>query len=211
VLVVAPYAVSVPLALALTERLEPANATGLVALALAPGALLAPALVAAAGGRRSDMAGALVLGTVILSFVLIALRPGAGTLALTAAQAFVVASLVAGAVPTIRDRVLTPLRWSGLLAAAVVIGLAVASGPRIDAVTVAIAVAALALTLGVAGAVALVLRRDVLSALAAAGTRDPIAAIALAWSTGGSDATAVPLANAAILGIVTAAVIIRRR
>jgi hypothetical protein len=69
----------------------------------------------------------------------------------------------------------------------------------------------LTLTLAVAGAVALALRRDVLSALAAAGTRDPIAAIALAWSTGGSDATAVPLANAAILGIAAAALVIRRR
>lgn len=209
--VFAPYAVSVPLALAAADRLEPANAAGLVALALAPGALLAPAVVSAAGGRRSDMAGALILGTVILSFVLVATRPGASTLALTAAQAFAVASLLAGAMPTVRDRALVPLRWAGHLAALAVIVLAVASRPRIDVVTVIVALAAVALTLGIAGVAALVLRRDVLSALAAAGTRDPVVAIALAWSTGRSDATGVPLVNAVILGIVAAALIIRRR
>jgi hypothetical protein len=202
VLVIAPYAVSVPLAFAVSERLEPATAAGLVALALAPGTLLAPALVTALGGRRADMAGALLLGTVIVSFVLVATRLGTTNVALTAAQAFVIASLVAGALPVIRDRILTPLRRTGHLGALAVIALALASGPRVDGVGVAVAFAVLALTLGVAGVAALALRRDVLSALAAVGTRDPIVAIALAWSTGGSDATAVPLAGAAILGIV---------
>ena len=59
--------------------------------------------------------------------------------------------------------------------------------------------------------VALILRRDLFSAVAGAGTRDPIVAIALAWSVGGPDATAVPLAGAAILGIASAALVIRRR
>jgi len=63
----------------------------------------------------------------------------------------------------------------------------------------------------VAGATALVLRRDVFSALAATGTRDPIVATALVWSTGGADATGVPLASAVILGIVATALLIRRR
>lgn len=209
-IVVAPYAVSVPLAFAVSERLDATNAAGLLALVRAPGAFLAPAFVSAAGGRRSDMAGALLLGTVILSFVLVATRPGAGTLALTAAQAFVITSLAAGAMPTVRDRILAPIRWAGHLAAAAVIVLAVASGPRIDPVTVVTALLAVALTLGAAGTVAIVLGRDVLSALAAAGTRDPIVAVVLAWSTAGSDATGVPVASAAILGIVAAALIIRR-
>jgi hypothetical protein len=211
VLIVAPYAVSVPLALAVSDRLETATAIGLVALVLAPGALLAPALVTAAGGRRGDMAGALVLGTAILSFVLVSLRPGATTVALTASQAFAVASLIAGAVPTVRDRILAPLRWAGNLAALVVIALALASGPRIDALSAVVALATLALTLGIAAAAARSLGRDVPSALAAVGTRDPIVAIALAWSIGGADATAVPLAGAVILGIASAALIIRRR
>jgi hypothetical protein len=211
VLVIAPYAVSVPLAFALSNRLAPAAAAGLVALALAPGALLAPAVVTASGGRRADMAGALVLGTVILSFALVVTRPGTSTVALTAAQAFAVASLVAGAMPTIRDRILIPLRWAGHLAALTVIALAVASGPRLDAASVVVALAALALALVVAGAAARLLRRDMLSALAAVGTRDPIIATALAWSIGGPEATAVPLAGAAILGIASAALIIRRR
>lgn len=210
-LVIAPYAVSVPLAFAVSGRLEPATAAGLIALALAPGALLAPALVSASGGRRADMAGALLLGTVILSFVLVATRPGSSNVALTAVQAFAVASLVAGAMPTIRDRILTLLRWAGHLAALTVIALAVASGPGLDVVSVVVALALLALTLVVAGAAAQLLRRDMLSALAAVGTRDPIVAIALAWSIGGSDATAVPLVGAAILGIASAALIIRRR
>jgi hypothetical protein len=58
---------------------------------LAPGALVAPAVVNAAGGRRADMAGALLLGTAVLSFVLVAFGPGGITLALTGAQAFAVA------------------------------------------------------------------------------------------------------------------------
>lgn len=210
-LVIAPYAVSVPLAFAAAERLDAANAAGLVALALAPGALLAPALVTTAGGRRSDMAGALLLGTVILSFVLTVTRPGSSTLALTAAQAFVVASLAASAMPTIRDRILVPLRWAGHLAGLAVVVLAVAGGPAIDASTVIVALGAVAVTLAVAGAVALALRRDVFSAVAAAGTRDPIVAITIAWATGVSGATAVPLVTVAILGIVAAALILRRR
>jgi len=211
VLVVAPYAVSVPVAFVAADRLDAATAAGLVALGIAPGALLAPALVNAAGGRRSDMAGALLLGTVVMSFVLVVTRPGASTLALTAAQAFVVASLGAGALPQVRDRILAPLRWAGYLAALVVVVLAVAGGPAFDAGTVVVALGAVAVTLVVAGAVALALRRDVFSAVAAAGTRDPIAAIALAWATGGAGATAVPLVSAAILGIVAAALVLRRR
>jgi hypothetical protein len=211
VLVVAPYAATVPLALAMAEGLDPATSAGLLGLVLAPGALLAPAVVNAAGGRRADMAGALLLGTVVASFVLVATRPGAINLALTAVQAFAVAALVAGALPKVRDRVLVPLRWAGHAAGIAVIVLAAASAPRVDAGTVALALATVAVLLGVAGVAALVLRRDVFSALAATGTRDPIVATALAWSTGGADATGVPLASAVILGIATAALVIRRR
>ena len=210
-LVIAPYAVTVPLAFVAAQQLDPATGAGLVALSLAPGALLAPAVVSAAGGRRADMAGALVLGTVIISFVLVVARPEGNSLALTAVQAFAVASLAAGAIPTVRDRLIAPLRWTGHLAALAVIGLAIANAPRIDLGAVLVAVAATALTLGAAGAVALALRRDLLSAVAAVGTRDPVLATALAWSTFGVDATAVPLASAAILGIVAGALVIRRR
>lgn len=211
VLVIAPYAVSVPLAFAASERLGSTSGAGLIAFALAPGVLLASAFVTAAGGRRSDMAGALLLGTVIVSFVLVATRPGTTTVAVTAAQAFVVASLAAGALPTVRDRMLVPLRWAGRLAAAVVVGLAVASAPPIDMSAVIVAFAAVALVVAVAGVAALALRRDVLSALAAAGTRDPIVAVGLAWSMGGPEATGVPLVTAAILGIASALLLIRRR
>ena len=210
-LVIAPYAVTVPLAFVAAQQLDPATGAGLVALSLAPGALLAPAIVSAAGGRRADMAGALVLGTVVISFVLVVARPEGNSLALTAVQAFAVASLAAGAIPTVRDRLIAPLRWTGHLAALAVIGLAIANAPRIDLGAVLVAVAATALTLGAAGAVALALRRDLLSAVAAVGTRDPVLATALAWSTFGVDATAVPLASAAILGIVAGALVIRRR
>ena len=200
-----------PLAFAVAERLDPATGAGLVALALAPGVLVAPAVVSAAGGRRADMAGALLLGTVVVSFVLVVTRPGASQLALTAAQAFAIASLLAGAMPTVRDRLLAPLRWAGYLGIAAVIGLSIASAPRIDVGTIVVAFAAVILMLGVAGAVALALRRDIWSAVAAVGTRDPMVAIALAWSTAGSDAAAVPIVTAAILGIVSGALIIRRR
>jgi hypothetical protein len=203
--------VSVPLAFVIAELLDAATASGLVALALAPGALLAPALVTAAGGRRSDMAGALLLGTLILSFVLVVTRPDASMLAITGAQVFVVASLAAGAMPQVRDRILVPLRWVGYLAGLVVVVLAVAAGPAVGMGTVIVALGAAAVPLVVAGAVALALRRDVVSALAAAGTRDPIVAIAIAWATGGAEATAVPLVSAAILGIAAAALVLRRR
>ncbi len=208
---IAPYAVGVPLVFVAAERLEAANAAGLVALALAPGALLASAVVSAAGGRRSDMAGALLLGTLIASFVLLVSRPDASTLALTGAQAFVLASLAAGAMPQFRDRALVALRWAGYVAGFAVVALAVAGGSKIDATTVIAALAAVAVTLAVAAAAALALRRDVLSAVAAAGTRDPIVAIAVAWATGGPAATGVPVVSAAILGIVAGALIIRRR
>ena len=209
--VIAPYAVTVPLAFAVSGRLDPAAAAGLVALALAPGALFAPAVVNAAGGRRSDMAGALLLGTVVLSVVLVATRPGTGAAGFAAAQAFLAGSLVASVVPTVRDRARVPLRWSGVLAALVIIISALGTAPKIDPLTFVVAFAASVLTLAVTGAVALALRRDLFSAVAAAGTRDPAIAVALAWSIGGSEATAVPLVSAAILGIVAAAVIIRRR
>ena len=210
-LVIAPYAVTVPLALVVSDRLDSSAAAGIVALVLAPGALFAPAIVSAAGGRRSDTAGALLLGTVVLSVVLVAIRPATSAAGLAAAQALLIGWLVAGAMPTVRDRVAVPLRWVGHLAALVVVAFAVTSRPAIDASTVIVALGALTLTLFVAGVVAVALRRDGLSAAAAAGTRDPIVAIALAWATGGSAATAVPLASAAILGIVAAAVIVRRR
>ena len=202
---------TIPLAFAVSERLDSATSAGLVALMLAPGALLAPSFVNAAGGRRADMAGALLLGTAVLSFVLVATRPTGIGLALTAAQAFAVASLVAGALPTVRDRILVPLRWAGHAAGLAVLLLAAASGPRLEAATLAVALAAVTVVLVVAGATALVLRRDVFSALAATGTRDPIVATALGWSTGGADATGVPLASAVILGIAATALLIRRR
>jgi len=104
-----------------------------------------------------------------------------------------------------------PLQWASFLAALAVILFTLGTGPPVDAVGICVAFAALAVTLAVAGATALALRRDILSALAAVGTRDPIVATALAWSMGGPEATAVPLAGAAILGIVAAALVIRRR
>ena len=91
------------------------------------------------------MAGALVLGTVVISFVLVVARPQSSSLALTALQAFAVASVAAGAMPTVRDRLLVPLRWAGHLASLAVIGLALANAPRIDIGAVLVAVAATAL------------------------------------------------------------------
>jgi hypothetical protein len=211
VVVIAPYAVSVPLAFVVSQRLDAATAAGLIALVLAPGALLAPGVVSAAGGRRSDMAGALLLSTVIVSFVLVATRPAASIIALTGAQAFVVASLAAGAMPQVRDRILVPIRWAGHGAGLVVLVLAMTGAPAVGTGTILVALAAALVTLVVAGAAAFALRRDVFSAVGAAGTRDPFTAIALAWTTGGAEATAVPLVSGAILGIVAAALVLRRR
>lgn len=211
VLIVAPYAVSVPVTFAVLPLLGPAAAAGLVALALAPGALSAASFVAAAGGRRSDLAGALSLGTVIVSVVLVWTRSDTSGAGLTIAQAFLLGMVVGGAVPSLRERIAPALRSVGLVASVAVIALAVAGGPVPTAQDAVVGVAFAALVLAVALTVALALRRDVLSAVAAAGTRDPIVATFIAWSTGGAEATGVPLVNAVILGIVVAAVLIRRR
>ena len=211
VLIVAPYAVTVPLAFAVLPLIGPAAGAGLVALVLAPGALSASSFVGAAGGRRSDLAGALSLGTVIVSVLLVATRSDTGGAGLTVAQAFLLGMVVGGAVPSLRERIAPPLRSAGLVAGVAVIALAVAGG-RAPTAQDAIAAAALAaLVVAIALTVALALRRDVLSAVAAAGTRDPIVATFVAWSTGGAEATGVPLVNAVILGIVGAAVLVRRR
>ena len=71
------------------------------------------------------------------------------------------------------------------------LGLAIAGGAQVDTSTVVIALVAVAVMLIAAGATALVLRRDVPSR-SPGGTRDPIVAIALAWSAGGAEATGVP-------------------
>lgn len=211
VLVVAPYAVSVPLAFVVLPLVAPDIAAGLVALALAPGALVAPAFVGAAGGRRADLAGALSLGTVIASVVLVAARWGTGGVGITFTQAFLAGMVVGGALPAFRERTAPVVRWVGHLAAAAVIVLTAASGTVPSAAAIVVAAAFVAVVLAVAAVVVLALGRDVLSGLAAAGTRDPIVAVFIAWSTGGAEATAVPIVNAVILGIVAAAVLIRRR
>lgn len=211
VLIVAPYALTVPLAFAVLPLLGPAAAAGLVALVLAPGALGASSFVGAAGGRRSDLAGALSLGTVIVSVVLVATRPESSGAGLTIAQAFLLGMVVGGAVPSLRERIAPPLRSAGHVAGAAVIALAAASGRAPSAQDAVVGATFAALVLALALTVAVALRRDVLSAVAAAGTRDPIVATFIAWSTGGAEATAVPLVNAVILGIVAAAVLIRRR
>jgi hypothetical protein len=211
VLIAAPYAVTVPLAFAVVPLLGQAAGAGLVALVLAPGALGAPLFVSAAGGRRADLAGALSLGTVIASVLLVATRPDSSGAGLTIAQAFLLGMVVGGAVPSLRELVAPPLRWGGHVAGVAVIALAAASGPALSSQAIVIAVVFAALVLAIAITVALTLRRDVLSAGAAAGTRDPIVATFVAWSIGGADATAVPLVNAVILGIVATAVFIRHR
>jgi hypothetical protein len=164
------------------------------ALALVPAPLVAPGVVSRLPGGRMDLAGALVVGTVLLSLLFIG---GQGSLAagglFTATEAYALAAMFAGAVPTLRDRVLTPLRILGWGAFVLILANAALAGPRIDAGIVVVAGAMLLGGAVAAVVVAFATGRDARTAVAAAGLRDPALGVALATITAGPDSTGVPL------------------
>ncbi len=158
------------------------------------------------------MTGALTLGTAIVSFALVALRPDTNGAALIGAQAFAGGALVANALPALRDRLLVPLRWVGDVALLVVLGVGFASatlpgvGPASLVVTVALIV-----PLSVAFSAAVALDRDRLSALVGVGSRDAVLAIPIGSSIYGPAAASLPLLYALVLFVGEAAALVRRR
>jgi hypothetical protein len=181
---------------------------GILALAVVPAPLIGPEIVTRVG-HRGDLAGALALGTVVLSVALLFVWGGLPTgQVLSGAQVFVLAALVAGALPTMRDAVLRPLRWLGWVAFAVSLSAFALGAPALDGAVFAAAAAALLVGLGVSWLVARLIQRDAWAVIAGGGLRDPALAGTVALLVGGPDAAAVPLVYAVML-LVLAAVALR--
>jgi len=213
--VVGPYAVLVPLALALGPALGDAAGLGLLALAVAPGELAAPGLAQALRARL-DTTGAYVAGTIVASFSLTLVfvgnsAPAALATVRDAAFAFLIGMTVGGVVPMWRDRALLLLRRVGDLALIVLVSTAILRGaPALTFASVALAL----LVLATGGAAAVAAARlgggDPWSALTGSGTRDFAVAAAIAGSVSPA-AAALPLAYGAVLVVAAALVVLLRR
>ncbi len=166
---------------------------------------MAPEIIGRMRGR-ADLAGALVLGTVLASLLIVGSRGALAAGALfTATEAFAISAMVANGLPTLRDAVLVPLRLIGWAAVALIFVTAVVVAPPLfDAppigtdppliVMSAIVAGALLVVGAVASAaVACLTGRDVAAAVGGAGLRDPALAVALATVTAGPDSVGVPL------------------
>jgi hypothetical protein len=171
-------------------------------LALAPSPLIGQTLARLVGAREETV-GALLTGTIVLSFpLLLASIPGLAPNVNVALFAFVIGSALAGAVPMFRDAVLPIVDGARYVALAIILG-----GAGVVALSFvdlrAIGVAALVLLVGaVAAAIgAMLFRGDGLAAAIGAGTRDPAVAAALAIPAGLAGAAAVPLAYVLLLAL----------
>ncbi len=156
-------------------------------------------------GGRPDLAGALVVGTIALSLVLVAVRGGLAASGLIGAvEVFAVSAMIGNAIPPLRDALHLPLRILGWVALVVAIVLAVPAVGGIDRDALAVAGALLVTGVVSSGATAALFRRDPLAVVAGAGLRDPVLAVALA-STASASAMAVPLAYGAGCAILALA------
>ena len=211
------------LALGLQGRVDGRLAAGAIALAIVPAPLFAPEIVGRMRGR-ADLAGALVLGTILLSLLVIGSRGALAAGALFAGtEAFAISAMVANGLPTIRDLVLVPLRIIGWIAVVLVLvtaaipamsmlfeGPPIGSAPPPFVTSAIVAFALFATGVGSSLAVTRVFGGDVRAVLGGAGLRDPVLGIALATITTGPDSTGVPLLYAVFcLGL--AAFALRRR
>lgn len=171
-------------------------------LALSPSPLIGPAL-ARFVAVRAETVGALLTGTLVLSFpLLMANIPGLSPHVTITLFAFVIGTALAGAVPTLRDLALPIVDGARYVALAIILGAAaLAALSVIDAR--AVGVAALMLLVGGAAAAigAILFGGDGLAAAIGAGTRDPAVAAGLAIVAGLAGAAAVPLAYAALLAL----------
>jgi hypothetical protein len=192
-------------ALALQDRVDGRIAAGAIAVAIVPSPLVATGIVARLRGRM-DLTGALCLGTIVLSLLVVGSRGALAAGALfVALEVFAIAAMVAGAIPPLRDLLLPVLRVVGWLAFAVVLESATVAGgsPFLEGAPLAptsfilesagVALGLLVIGVAISSAVAIATAREPLAAIAGAGLRDPALAVALATITSGPDATGVPL------------------
>ena len=192
-MIIVPAVALGAIALALDGRVDAGTAAGAVALVIVPAPFVGPELVGRLRGR-SDQAGAFVLGSILLSLLIVGSRGAlaAGGL-FTATEAFAIAAMIANGLPTIRDALLAPLRVIGWIAPVLVLVVAALLAPTIDLATVLVAAALLMGGTVTSALVALRVGRDVRAAVGGSGLRDPALGVALALLVGGSSATGVPL------------------
>lgn len=169
-------------------------------LALSPAPLIGPAL-ARFVAARAETVGALLIGTIVLSFpLLIANIPGVGPNANVALFAFVIGAALAGSMPVLRDLMLPIVDGARYVALAIILGAAaIAALSFVDPRSVG--VAALVLLVGTVSAAvgAILFGGDGLAAAIGAGTRDPAVAAGIAIVSGLAGGAAVPLAYAGLL------------
>ena len=211
-LVVLPYGPGLLLVALLGPALTDSDRAGLLAVAIAPALLSAPALATAMGGRM-DRAGALLVGTIAASFVLSLVRAGAAGGAMQNAMlAFVVGAGVTSMAPMLPAVARTAVQRLGDVGSVVLLAVAIVGGPSLGPTAALAALALFVTTIGVAALVARIAGVDVRSAIAGAGTRDPAVATALAATIAGPGAGGIPLYSAALLLVFGAAfVAVNRR
>ena len=222
-LIIVPAVAMGALALVLQGRVDERIAAGAIALAIVPAPFVAPEIIGRMRGR-ADLAGALVLGTVMISVLVLGSRGALAAGALFAAtEAFAVPAMFANALPTVRDRVLVPLRvlgWIGLaviLASALAVALPLlfdrtAGGTEPLPILTSFLVAAAMLVAGtVSTAVAArIVGGNITAAIGGAGLRDPALAVVLATIVGGPESAGVPLVYAVFCLVLAAAALLRR-
>jgi hypothetical protein len=171
-------------------------------LALGPAPVIAPRLARFVAAREETV-GALLTGTIVISFpLLLTAIPGLAPQVNIALFAFVVGAALASAVPLFRDLILPIVDGARYVALATIAG-----GAGLAALAVvdphSVGVAALVLLVGAAAAAmgAALFGGDAGAAALGAGTRDPAVAAGLAIASGLAGAAAVPLAYAALLAL----------
>ena len=197
-------AVTLGVAARLIEMYLPGASDGAFAVALVPAPLMASEVVTRLRGRM-DLAGALALGTIVFSLLVIGARSAIAAGGLFAAtEAFAIAAMVSNAIPMLRDAILLPLRIAGWTAVLVVVALTLVAVPLIDGTTFAAAVVLFVAGAGTAIVTAMLLQRDVVASVAGAGLRDPVLAIAFATFTAGPQSTGVALVYGVFCLVLTA-------
>ena len=171
-------------------------------LALSPAPLIGGTLARFVGAREETV-GALLTGTIVLSFpLLLAAIPGMGPQVNVALFAFVIGAALAGAVPLFRDAILPIVDGARYVALAIILG-----GAGVAAISFvdprAVGVAALVLLVGAVSAAigAMLFGGDAFAAAIGAGMRDPAVAAGLAIASGLAGGAGVPLAYAALLAL----------
>jgi hypothetical protein len=171
-------------------------------LVLSPSPLIGPTLARFVAARE-ERVGALLTGTIVLSFpLLLASIPGLAPKVNVALFAFVIGTALAGAVPIFRDAMLPIIDGGRYVAFAIILAAATLIAISfVDLRAVGMAAALLALGAVSAAIGAFAFGGDGVAAAIGAGTRDPAVAAALAIASGLAGAAAVPVAYAALLAL----------